>query len=133
MSDDLSYHCRTWDWVCARISTMVRQDVCATPVYKQLTLSRLFANGHRNKAREVLFQLHGEENDELISKELSQMSEDLKLNASRNVASWQSMINGPGRRHRLFILVCMAVFGHSSGNNVRLHRSSLTTMLNSHR
>lgn len=78
----------------------------------------LVANSRSSEARDVMASLHA--NGVLtrkVSEEFAQMEADVKQRDGMPTG-WSVLYSSKSRKRRLFILLCMSLFGQMSGNNI---------------
>ncbi|KAK6338584.1 hypothetical protein TWF730_002647 [Orbilia blumenaviensis] len=78
----------------------------------------LVANSRSAEARDVMASLHANGVvTRKVSEEFTQMEADVKQRDGMPTG-WSILYSTPARKRRLFILLCMSLFGQMSGNNI---------------
>lgn len=78
----------------------------------------LIAQGNSEKAKEILIKYHGDGKlDEFVELEFTQMKTVIEAEISNEIG-WKSLINTPGNRKRLLILMFLGVFSQWSGSGL---------------
>ena len=78
------------------------------------------SKGESEQALRVLANAHaqGNEQDEVVQLEFSEIRQTLKLEKEFEGNSWSELWRTPGNRHRLIILVSLGFFSQWSGNGL---------------
>ncbi|KFY62371.1 hypothetical protein V496_04631 [Pseudogymnoascus sp. VKM F-4515 (FW-2607)] len=80
----------------------------------------LIAKGKHEQALRVLADVHarGNEDDELVQLEFTEISETIKLEQEFEGNGWKQLISTKGNRRRLIILISLGFFSQWSGNGL---------------